>query len=477
MSPVPTARLARSPVARGALGAFALLTGAGVVASALALDGLVQPLAVGIAAAVHGMALVALLAVYRRQHAQSESLLAIYRDVVAGTTDGVAIADAASGRLLYVTDAFSALAGRTAGRTSADLFGPDAAAPLAPEALRGLRALVPDSGEVLPVDLSVAAVQFHGAPALALVLRDATDRAAIEHDLRETRDQAIQARALAEEAQQHAEDMLSMKSAFLANMSHELQTPLAEIIGYADMLRDEAPEAYQVPIDAIQTGAERLRQTLSALLELSDLEAGRLPVEHGTVDVSVLAAEVVETHRPQAEAAGLPLLFAAPEPAPALADRALLERALIYLIDNALKFTNEGRVAVVVAASGGEVEVAVRDSGIGMSAAQVGDALAPFKQLSTGDARTHEGSGLGLSLARDLVAEMGGTVTIESEPGEGTLVRVRLPRSPVAETPDLASLVAKPTATRTDRPPVFSPPSGDGAAPDYVIRPLVDVST
>lgn len=436
------------------------------------------PLALSVLLGTQAMAAAGWIALRARDRTRLRAERHLYRDIFAGTTEGVAIADAESGAVLHVSATFDALVGGTAGRTIADLFDLPPGMPLAPEALAGLRALSHASGDAVRVDVNVAGVRYGGRDAVALVLRDASDRAAIEHDLRETRDQAIQARALAEEAREHAEEMLGMKSAFLANLSHELQTPLAEIIGYVDVLHDEAPEALALPIDSIRSGAERLRQTILALLELSDLEAGRLPVEHGTVDVSALAAQVVEDYRDRAESAGLPLLFAAPSPAPALADRGHLSRALSYVLDNALKFTDAGRVAVVVAASGGEVEVAVRDSGIGMSEADIGRAFAPFSQLSSGDARTHEGSGLGLSLARSLISEMGGALLVESQEGEGTLVRIRLARSPLPEPAEaLATMTLAPddpAPTRSAPLPVFAPPSGDGAPPDYVIRPIIE---
>ena len=250
------------------------------------------------------------------------------------------------------------------------------------------------------------------------------------------------------------------KAAILANMSHEVRTPLTGILGYADLLRAEAGGRFEDTIGPIERSARRLLGALDAVLHLARLEAGAEP-DGGRASASAEAAEVVARFRPEAEAKGLALTIEAPAAAEIQADRAALACALGSVVENAVRFTVRGGVAVTVREGGGHVEVRVGDTGPGIDPAFMPRLFEAFEQASTGDARTHEGVGLGLAVAGRLVRRMGGTVDVKSRLGRGTAVTFRLPAAPGPAGGDgAAGGVSVPSGHATPRP--LAPPAPRG---------------
>jgi signal transduction histidine kinase len=233
-------------------------------------------------------------------------------------------------------------------------------------------------------------------------------------------------------AQRRAESASRAKDALLGTMSHEFRTPLTAILSGAELLLDEADDDDRPVLQTIDRGAQRLLGTLDGVLRLTALESGGLTLRPARVDV---AAEVEAAAGPFREAAarkGLALDVGA-FGAVAHVDPAALRRVLAALLDNAVRFTERGRVAVTAWADGEGVAVEVVDTGVGMTETFLARAAEPFQQASDGDARTHEGLGLGLTVAYRLVGMMGGGLSVESEVGGGTVVRVRLPSAVGAE--------------------------------------------
>ena len=271
---------------------------------------------------------------------------------------------------------------------------------------------------------SIAEVE-HGRGGRAVRLRgvfqDVSDQVAREEALARARDRAEQADRA--------------KSEFLANMSHEIRTPLTAIIGFAQLLRDEVGPEQAEMAEPIEAAGRRLLGTLNSVLDLARMEAGEADLALVPTDLAAEAAEVVALFRPLAEAKGLPLLYAGPDGAvPALTDPDAFGRVLTNLLSNAVKFTARGHVAVRVAAEGGRAVVEVADTGRGMDPAFLDDLFEPFRQASTGWARSHEGTGLGMTITRRLVDAMGGRVGVESAPGEGSRFTVAFPlAAPAAE--------------------------------------------
>jgi PAS domain S-box-containing protein len=263
----------------------------------------------------------------------------------------------------------------------------------------------------------------------------ALQQARYRHQLIEAKEQAEAARQEAEAARDVAEEMNQLKSAFLANMSHEVRTPLTSVIGFSELLGEmDLPDSASEFVGIILRGGKRLLNTLNAVLDLSQLEAGTMTTEHKAVALLPLVNDLVCRFTPRAREAGVELKVAGPsEPIQACTDQTALSRIISNLIDNAIKFTEEGGCVMVRLHLEGKPDaceafhVAVEDSGIGIDPAFLPEIFDAFKQESVGDAREFEGGGLGLSIVQKLVRLMDGHVSVESEKGAGTTVRVRLP--------------------------------------------------
>ncbi|WP_412061691.1 sensor histidine kinase [Rubrivirga sp. IMCC45206] len=229
------------------------------------------------------------------------------------------------------------------------------------------------------------------------------------------------------EAQDRAEAASRAKDVLLANLNHEFRTPLTAVLSGVEILGLEAADADREVLDSIDRGARRLLTTLTGVLDLMEAESREAPLLE-PVDVSAVVRDAVSAVRGAAHAKGLQLvvddLFGRTH---AVASPSALHRLVDLLLDNAVRFTETGAVVVSVGPAPDGIAVAVSDTGIGMEAQFVDRALEPFAQASEGDARTHEGLGLGLTIAHRLATSMEGSLAIESTLGEGTTVRLVLP--------------------------------------------------
>jgi two-component system phosphate regulon sensor histidine kinase PhoR len=217
---------------------------------------------------------------------------------------------------------------------------------------------------------------------------------------------------------------------FVANVSHELRTPLAAIKSVLETLEGGALDDHAVARDFLGRAdgeVDRLVQMVEELLELSRIESGELPVSHEILDPAALAEVAVERMRPPAERAGLTMEASLPEGLPhVIGDRVSLERAMVNLIQNAIKFTPEGgKIEVSAGARNGGVVLEVADTGVGIEPA---DLPRVFERFFKADrARRAGGTGLGLALVKHTAEAHGGTVEAESRLGEGSRFRIWLP--------------------------------------------------
>lgn len=241
-----------------------------------------------------------------------------------------------------------------------------------------------------------------------------------------------------ETAREAADEANRSKSRFLAHMSHELRTPLNAILGFAEVIERELNGPSGVPAYAtyaryIGESGRLLLSIIDDMLDLSKIEAGRLELHVETVNGAELLERVRKLVKGLAHDAGVKLTFTcAPETASFQADPKATIQMVVNLATNAIKFTPEGgRTAVSLSQAGnGGTSISVTDTGIGMSAEDIATALEPFGRVEGPMARRFHGTGLGLPLTKSLIEMHGGTLAIESAPGQGTTVTLRFPPAP-----------------------------------------------
>jgi signal transduction histidine kinase len=223
------------------------------------------------------------------------------------------------------------------------------------------------------------------------------------------------------------------KSDLLANTSHELRTPLNAIIGFSEAIKGgmfgPLSARYQEYAGHIHSSGAHLLNLINELLDLSKLEAGQFTLSEEDVDLTIAIEESMRLVESLAETHKVTLAAQLPADLPLLrADDRRLRQIIINLLSNAVKFTPEGgNVSIAVTLAKDGVHIAVRDTGIGMTDAQITTALELFGQVDSHIARKHQGSGLGLPLAKQLAERHGGKLVIESKANSGTIVTVSLP--------------------------------------------------
>jgi signal transduction histidine kinase len=222
------------------------------------------------------------------------------------------------------------------------------------------------------------------------------------------------------------------KSQFLANMSHELRTPLNAIIGYTEMMADglygDVPEKAQGVLERVQSNGRHLLGLINDVLDLSKIEAGQLALAIEEYSVADMVGTVIAATESLARTKGLALTSAvAPGLPTGHGDARRLSQVLLNLVGNAIKFTDQGGVEIRAVQANDRFELSVIDSGLGISPADQARIFDEFQQVDNTSTRKKGGTGLGLSISRRIVELHGGTITVQSEVGTGSIFKVTVP--------------------------------------------------
>jgi signal transduction histidine kinase/ActR/RegA family two-component response regulator len=247
-----------------------------------------------------------------------------------------------------------------------------------------------------------------------------------------------------------AEQANAAKSAFLAFMSHEIRTPLNGVLGMVQAMgRDELTPSQRERLGVVASSGETLLLLLNDLLDLSRIEAGRLDLEDGVVDLAAAAETARLAFAPLAAEKGIDLRLQAPPETQGwwAGDPARIQQIIANLVANAVKFTERGEVVIALSREPDGLAVTVSDTGSGIAPGRLATLFDRFVQADAATSRQYGGSGLGLAICRQLAELMGGSIGAESRLGEGSRFTVHLPMAPAAAPPQ-----AKPAAPAAPQP-------------------------
>lgn len=346
-----------------------------------------------------------------------------YRTIVNQSADGIFLLDPQANRILDANPAFCRMTGRTV------------------QELREIpldEVLVPTSGRdrtvqetgmegdvterllrngvesVAPVEVRADRITRHGRDVLSVVVDDIRGREEYEERLLK--------------AKESAEEIASFKTSMLTNMSHEIRTPLSSILGWAAVLMHEVPERQRELVRLIENSGQRLLNTLNSVIELAHLNANSMTLRPTLLNVNEAVETTAKGMSALAEEKGLVVeVDLTDDPVWVELDPRCLHRSLVHILDNAIKFTEQGTVCVRVGCDAEEAVIIVEDTGEGISEDFLPCIFDEFKQESAGLARDHEGNGLGLAISRRLVEMAGGRIDVESERGVGSTFTISMP--------------------------------------------------
>ena len=299
-------------------------------------------------------------------------------------------------------------------------------------ALEGIR----KDGSRFPVEISLSPAATEEGFRVTAIIRDTTERRIAEDRLRRVQEEYTQRLAETnselEMTNRQLERANRLKTEFLASMSHELRTPLHTIIGFSELLAEELEgplnEKQQRFVRHIHTDSLHLLELINDVLDISKIEADRLELRTEAFDFTALVAESLASVRSLAEAKSHIVDTALDVPSAVEADRLRIKQVLVNLLSNAIKFTPEGgRIRLEARVQDLFVVVSVSDTGIGIPEEEHESIFDKFHQVGATTKGIREGTGLGLAITRRLVEQHGGSISVQSQPQQGSTFRFTLP--------------------------------------------------
>lgn len=273
------------------------------------------------------------------------------------------------------------------------------------------------NGTIIPVEISAKFINQSGENILLAIIRDNTERKKLELDLILAKDKA--------------EEMDRLKTTFLSNMSHELNTPMSGIIGFSELLLSEMEDKnHREMAKIIHKSSKRLNETLNSILDLSKIESQKLDLKFSSIDLVTLLQECKYAFSDAVTRKGIKINISFDQPKIVInSDGSIIYKILCNIVDNSVKYTQEGEISIQVSDTNESATIKVKDTGIGIPQESIDQIYEPFRQGSEGLNRKYEGMGLGLTITKKYVELIGGKISIESEQGQGTTITLMFPKN------------------------------------------------
>ncbi len=274
-------------------------------------------------------------------------------------------------------------------------------------------------GKEIHCEINLSQTELDDKTILIAILRDISERKKIEKELIE--------------AKEKAEEMNNLKSTFLANLSHELRTPMVGILGFTEILEERLKDSFDIEmIQTINLSSRRLLDTLNLILDLSRIESNNISINYTKLNLTKEIISFAKVFEGAAENKGLDFSISSlQDDVSVLLDKKMLEQIMNNLLNNAIKFTNEGSIKVQINSESINEKkwaiVKVSDTGIGIPSNSLNIIFEEFRQVSEGLNRSFEGTGLGLTITKKAVELMGGNIFVDSTENIGTTFTIRFP--------------------------------------------------